>query len=278
MIQKTFGIYGDENKDGLLMIEIGKLHLGCWLKDAGNDKIYSFELFQYEVTDQENIAEIFRQVKLHSKLLNSDYEYSQILWEHEECLLVPLKYYKKELQESFLSKVFGDKNDYTSYCSPKENEKQLVDENVFIFRNSVLWNDAALIHFPKAASSHKYETILKTWEKNKENFHTNFLQLFFYNQHFILLAVKEQKLQLINGFQYQIPADVLYHSLNVCERLQINKEEAVFYLSGLIDLNSGLYSELNQYLLHLKLLQPVAETFAAKEFQDYPLHYFSSFF
>ncbi|MGI8951898.1 MAG: DUF3822 family protein [Chitinophagaceae bacterium] len=271
MIQKTFGIYGDENSLCKLLIEIGTQHVACWLKDTENNKIIAFEFFQYDIKNYEGFNEAVKQIKLNSKLLNGAYTSSQIIWEHEECLIVPLKFYDVDLEENYLTTIFGD-NTNCIYS------RQLMDENVLVYRNAALWNETINNNFTEATLTHKYYFIVTNWLRNKENYSENFIRLLFYNQHFILFAVKEKQLQLINSFQYQTPADALYHSLNTCGRLQMDKHETLFLLSGLIDLQSKLYKELNQYLPHLKLSELAAETLSAQAFKEQPLHYFSSFF
>jgi len=84
-------------------------------------------------------------------------------------------------------------------------------------------------------------------------------------------------LQLIQSFSYKIPADVLYYVLNIFNTYELPSNETIVYASGMIDTASPLYGTLRAYINHFFIEPADKNLFQAEGFQDYPLHYFSSF-
>ena len=123
-------------------------------------------------------------------------------------------------------------------------------------------------HFPAAAASHKICQL----SKELKNSASTCVHTVFYHHHFLLLAVKDNALQLATSIIYQSPKDCLYYILYTMQQLNMPLNETVVLVSGFIDMNSALYKDLYQYI---PLLQP-AEKGMLKD--EYPAHYFTSFY
>ncbi len=270
MVHKTFGIYNPSNPISTLNIEIGKSHVSCWQKDINSDKIFSFELFQFEKSKDESIADIFRVIKHQSEILPHTFDKVEIIWEHPQALIIPDNFYFENEQKKYLSLLFGNVFFHESECNVLEelHVAYYIDEE---------WKKQLSQHFASMISVHKYYKLLKEWSVKKQQLFDEYVQVLLYQNHFILLVSKQKKLQLTNTFTYQTPEDVLYHILNVCERLELNKDQTHFSFSGLIDVESNLFRTLETYLKNIFFIIPSSETLAAEGFQKYPAHYFSSF-
>jgi hypothetical protein len=103
------------------------------------------------------------------------------------------------------------------------------------------------------------------------------LHIIFYHSHFIITAVRDKELQLIQRLVYNSVYEVVYHILNVCERLAMPINETYIVISGLIDLKSALYAELYKYVYHLHIDEAGETAFDKAILSDYPAHYFIPF-
>jgi hypothetical protein len=271
MVQKTFGIYRETSALCQLTIEVGKQHLACTQKIIETGKIFSFELFQFDKIQPDEFPAIFNFIKQQSRLLHLYFPDVQIVWEHPECISVPQELYDEKTGNTYLDLAIG-----INYQTL--NERNVANDVVLVYRVAKLAKDTLLAYFPAAISTHKYYSLLEGRMNKQNTSPDNHMQVLIYEHHFILMVVKDNKWQLTNSFFYKAPEDVLYHILNVCERLDLKKDLVHFYLSGLIDTQSNLYKELELYLLNLNFCVPPPGLLEADGFQEYPAHYFCSFF
>jgi hypothetical protein len=97
----------------------------------------------------------------------------------------------------------------------------------------------------------------------------------FYHDKFIAAFYSAEKLQLIQTFNYQTPEDVAYYLLLICKQFTVRQQEITLSVSGLIDSQSALYSELLKYfptVFEEKLPEGIELKGLLEEF---PAHYFS---
>ena len=86
---------------------------------------------------------------------------------------------------------------------------------------------------------------------------------------------KAGELQLIQTFAYQTPEDAAYYLLLICKQFKIAQTDLVLKISGLIDAQSALYTELLKYFEHVQHEGIPAELSTAGILDEYPSHYFS---
>ncbi|WP_147313895.1 DUF3822 family protein [Deminuibacter soli] len=268
MVQKTFAIYTQLEGTARLYIEAGMSQLACWIKDLQTGQVQAFELFEF---DQDkaliNFGEIFRLIKLHSKILESSYAGTTIIWENEECLLVPEKYAYRVSAGDYLDMVYGHAPGAITAQQPALTANA-------IFRAPRSWKEELDKHFPFAKYTHKFQGI---YAGNHATDITDGVRVFFYRGHFFLILYRDSQLQLIRRFAYQTPEDVVYYILNTFEQYDLSPAETDVCISGLIDLRSALYSELYKYLQNLKVEEYNDEGMEDAAFGEYPYHYFLPF-
>lgn len=260
MIQKLFSIYFNPDETNSLFIEIGKHHIACWC--TGNNKsLQAFEYFTFHDADEhEDFEKIYKEARLHSVLLNNEFSATEVIWEATPFTCVPNELFKPEALDNYVD-VLGKtpfttaqactQQDYTVAFPVKEDVLKLVQR-----------------HFPNAAASHKICQL----SKDLQNSPATAVHTVFYHHHFLLLAVKDNALQLATSITYQSSKDCLYYILYTMQQLNLPLSETPVLVSGFIDMNSPLYKELYQYI---PLLQP-AEKGMLKD--EYPAHYFTTFY
>lgn len=89
---------------------------------------------------------------------------------------------------------------------------------------------------------------------------------------FSVLVTRGSRLLLAQRYTYISPSDVLYILLGICQQFQLVQEAARLLVSGLIERESALFFELNQYFLQLSFREAAWEEGA----DQYPRQYFTA--
>lgn len=271
MVQKTFGIYttsdttADEEQ---LYVELGQRHAAIWTAADSPRTIAAFELFEYEMSPADSMTEMLRQVKLYSRLMDSRYGQTKVIWENQECLLVPDSYHDKEIAPNYLDLMFGN-----AVNTLVQEQQRPATQMTVVFRIPRNWKDAAQQYFPGASFEHKYLNLYDRFSNDPKGIYT-----LFYRNHFILALVKGFKVQLLQTFDYQTPEDALYHILNTCNQYKMDYDTTPVHVEGLIDLNSPMYEEMKKYLRDVSIAVPDNKWQVSGEFNQHPGHYFLPFF
>jgi len=260
MVQKLFSIYFNPDETNALFVEVGTHHIACWCT-GDQQSLQAFEYFTFHNADEhEDFEKIYKEASLHSILLNNEFAATEVIWETTPFTCVPNALFRPEALDNYIE-ILGKspftkaqsctQQDYTVAYPVKEDALQLVQR-----------------HFPKAATSHKICRLSKDLKSSAPTcIHT-----VFYHHHFLMIAVKDNALQLATSISYQSPKDCLYYILYTAQQLNLPLNETVVLVSGFIDINSALYKDLYQYI---PLLQP-AEKGMLKD--EYPAHYFTTFY
>ena len=271
MVQKTFGIYTTTDttaEEERLYVELGQRHVALWTVEETTMQILAFELFEYDMSPLDSLAEVLKQVKLFSRLLDNRYAKTQVIWENQECLLVPNSFHDREIAPNSLDLMFGN-----SVNTLVQEQQRPAEQMTAVFRIPRNWKDAAQQYFPGAGFEHKYLQLYYRFSSDPKGIYT-----LFYRSHFILILVKGFKVQLLQTFDYQTPEDALYHILNTCNQYKMDYDTTPVHVEGLIDLNSPMYEELKKYLRDVSTAEPSGEWQTGSEFAQHPPHYFLPFF
>jgi hypothetical protein len=101
------------------------------------------------------------------------------------------------------------------------------------------------------------------------------IRVMFYADKFIVGAFRDGELLIMQSFNYQTPEDVSYYLLTVLKAHDVRQEDVVLKISGLIDEDSILYTELNKYFEYLVWDPLPAAIDPAGILKQFPSHYFS---
>ncbi len=96
--------------------------------------------------------------------------------------------------------------------------------------------------FPFCIQSHQSSLLINFEKNNKDLLYCNF-----YPEHLTVMLRKNGQLQMIQQFEYTLPEDAVYHLLNVCQSFDTDAAKTILTVSGMIDTDSSLYSELYKY-------------------------------
>jgi hypothetical protein len=104
------------------------------------------------------------------------------------------------------------------------------------------------------------------------------IEVIFYPELIILLAWKNDGLQIIQCFYYETPQDVSYHLLNVARQCQMPPAETRVILSGLVEIGSDLFAAADHYFQFVETAERPEQFNYDPAFEAYPAHFFSPMF
>ncbi|MBC7874346.1 MAG: DUF3822 family protein [Ferruginibacter sp.] len=122
--------------------------------------------------------------------------------------------------------------------------------------------------FPAAAYQHQYALGLKSLTKRYDG---ATLAIDFDTDHFNVIAVSGSQFLLAQTFEYVTPGDVLYYLLKTSQQFSLAQDEVRLQLSGLVEKDSALFKELEQYFIHVECREARWE-----QNSGYPAHFFTS--
>jgi len=239
------------------------------LKGMRPVEIKCFQLDQFKGPQQlaEVLAEIIDRPEFPSGAPNETF----LVYNYPESNLVPERYFSSEVNKSFSNLVYGDLHP----------ELMLTEKipwwdlyNVFRIPSEV--HAALQQRFSTGKYWHFYSLQLKSHKMFNSREELEHMKVIFYTDKLVVIILKEGRLQLIQTFPYQDAKDAVYHLLNCCQQLHLNQDSMKVEISGMVDRNSALYSELHKYFMNLSFEAIEDSIKITDELREFPLHYFSS--
>lgn len=278
MSNKSFSIYSSKDDTiadihDRLLLEVGKTHIACINTNEHKKTISAFELFNFTENEAADFSKLFAALSAESKLLDKSYPATQVFINNEFSLLVPVFKFNKEIAADYLNVIFGEDLLSAIHFDHLPIEPGMM--NAYRVSKSLI----NFLHdnFPKVTFRHTYSNIIKTIVSDISAYPAECIYIRFYNTFLIVTVAKDEKLQLIQSFMYEVPEDILYHLLNIAERFGLNRERLILEISGMIDLHFTLYRNLITYFRHVEV-QNVHSLKLLPGVKEYPLHYFTPFF
>ncbi len=277
MPKKIFSIYspdleGDEGNENLI-IEVAKTHFACLAKSLSKNTIAAFEIF--ELNDGHgDFTELFSNIQEKSKILHKGFKETKVFIQGDTSILVPRQLYTADKAEAFLDTSVGIMGTSKIIIDELDFSSPIV--NVFSMPAKMIDNIAAILG--DIIVEHTYSQILRLlFTAPVSALPEQFLKVQFYNKHFIVAAIADNNLQLIRHFEFEVPRDVLYHLLYIAQQLKFSPETLVLQISGMVDLASPLYAELQGYFTNLEVEQADKGLFHL-DASEFPAHYFTPIF
>jgi hypothetical protein len=278
MIQKTIGLYSEStgyspfNKD-TLVVEVCHQHIVCLVKSETNQNITAFEFFKIEL-DQNDWEDIFYEVRINSGLMDKSYNNTQIFYHFNEAVLVPAYKYNDSSNEAFLNLIFGE----SEKAILKTESLQVNGEKIFtVYRIHPALEETIHRNFLSISEHHVYNGILNGVLNNATHKIADCIYVNFYYKHFVVVAVKNKQLQIIQSFDFTTAEDALYYILNISNKFNVSTNDTLL-LSGIFETNDPLFKYLQQQFKNVLLTVVNEEQCSLEKLAAYPSHYFSPFF
>jgi len=251
-----------------LFTEVGPMGISLAILDRENCFMavvaYNFAggLNENELADK--IVSVFES----EKLFQQRYHKTHIFWAFTDSILVPAELMNAERNSKMLDLVFGDAKD----CIIRSDF--LYKHNLHnVYRSPRNIVDVFSTHLPVATQTHLFSTIV-----NRDMPEGNHLYAGFYSNSVTIMLCREGKLQVVQNFAYNNPADSVFHLLNVCKAFDVTPDTVKLHINGMIDEQSGLYDAIYKYFLNIGF-ENLPEDFKYIEaIKEYPPHFFSHLF
>ncbi len=251
-----------------LFAEAGPMGVSLVVMDTDNYfKAVVTYAFAAEMNDKE-LAEKLKEIFSSENLLQKQYHKTHIFWSFAESILVPAELMNADRNLNMLNLVFGD-------------AKQGVIRSDFLYKHN-LHNvyrtpqpvvDVFSTHLPVATQTHLFTTIA-----NRNLPPGNHLFTVFYSNSITIMLCKEGKLQVVQNFAYNDPADCVFYLLNVCKGFDVQPDSVTLHINGMIDVKSGLYEAVYKYFLKIEF-DTLPEDYTYHEtIKAHPPHFFSHLF
>lgn len=275
MVTQTISISSPSNPShingqAILIAEISNTHLALLIK---NDKsVDAFELYDID-TNKTTWQNIFAAVKNYSKILTFSYTQTTVYLNIAEALIVPSSKYSTESIETYLTAVFGSSASFK--CSAEF--VQIPQTPATIYRIPEQLDVLIKAVFADCNIKHTYTKALENL-LGRDSMIMEIIKVQFYGKFMLVIVVSNNKLQLIQSYNYNSAEDVIYYLLNIVQEFGLNVKSTPVEISGLIDTKSKHFELLENVFGRLSM-----ETLAGQGvFKDYlnvtNAHYYTPFY
>ena len=250
-----------------LVVDIGLRHLHYAIIDRSGNNFQA--VGAYHVKGQLAMDWLEEAGKL--PFLDRDFASVDVTYNLSESVLVPEELHRSSSNPVLLNMVHGDLRNGVH----REDDTH-VQGIKNIYRLPEAFHHQVDRLFPHARFNHLYTCLIR--QLAGSGIPTgDHLHLFFYHHMFVALLIKRGRLQLVQTCPYDLPEDVSYQLLNICEQLGIESSLIPVSVSGSIDPASPLFVEVLKYFVEVSLGDDLGDHGFSPEFAGYPRHYFQTF-
>lgn len=228
-----------------LFIELGQNHISSFIQSAQDASISWFEMKQFkEPISTELVEGYIARLPFEA----ASFEKCHVIHHCIDAVLLPSEHHVEHLDQTILETVSGDLF-----------ERVIKSEDVFQWEitnvygvNTELFTSLEQ-SLPNASHLHTNSVFLKSIFRQLSDMHEQWVKVYFYPSSFTVLVIKDEKLQLLQSYYYETPEDVMYQLLNITEQLILDVTTLYLQVSGLIDEDSVLYTEMKKNFLEISL-------------------------
>lgn len=252
-----------------LLIEISGQAFNYILYTRTPDQLYLLRQYRIYTSGDKTNRDILEEIIAGDSVLQKYASQAAIVYNFPESTIFPAELYSKEVKDPAISLLYGS-IDHQYVFEEAVKEKEMY--NVYLITRDL--HSLLQDKFKGSQYWHLYSLLLQ-WPTSEEKEVPNATRIVFYNDKFIAAVYRQGALQLIQTFAYQTPEDAAYYLLLICKQLRISQHEMTLFISGLIDSQSALYTELLKYfdVVHYESLPATYGTNGLLD--EYPSHYFS---
>jgi hypothetical protein len=252
-----------------LVIELNQQFLHYVVLEE-NDKVLLLRYYQFAAKKAGEVVSFTEEILTSDEVLQQNMKETIVIYNWPENCFVPGALYDKSLDREYLELVHGDF--YNCFVT---SEKIRSADTYNVFRLPASVHESLRRKFPEATYVHQYSAWLdcRGQQPLQEDLSGKISVLFYRNTISIAVIIGEE-VMLVQSMDYQSAEDVAYHLLNVCHQFGLHPEKAVFDISGMIDLNSAMYKELQKYFLLIETERLPEGLKVPDEMSSFPEHFF----
>lgn len=274
MLKPAFNIVAidgdpDELISCILLMEVGEKMFSYVLLNKEKNRFFAVRHYNLDVSHEKTTTEILNEIIKDDKLLQQPVKEIIVVYNFPDASLLPETFFNTAISKPLTELMHGD-----------VHRGLVLSERVQGFSMTNVYRIPREIHsllqqkFAAGKYWHYYTMMLLS-VKNYDVREGAFLKTIFYADQIIVAVLINGQLQLLQSYNYHTPEDVAYYLLKICQQLNIDQEELLLQLSGLIDTNSALYTELQKYFQQIVCEEAPEHTTLNGLADQYPAHYFS---
>lgn len=223
-----------------LLLEIGRDHCSYayWHRPTNTIDQLQFISFQ-ETEGEEHLPTILEAIQQHR------FQSVHVCSAFPQSILVPWKYFTDNYEaldiiydqpsQEYLHDRIAEWQMVNMYALPKYLHQQLQQS------------------FSGAEFVHAYTPTIKVYNGYVADHQ---LMVHVTPQYFRVLLKKSASIQLAQTYSYTTPLDVVYYLLKICYEFGLEQSSVYVILSGLVEKDSALYTELEQYFVNVHFAHP----------------------
>jgi hypothetical protein len=190
----------------------------------------------------------------------------------QEMVLVPAAVHQPEINSTIIQTIHGDLEDWQVL---EDDVHQWELYNVYGWKSELL--SIVAERFPQVRHVQFVTGALRSLFKSLSIEKDQLIKLYFYQKELIVVALKDSQLQIAQSFQFETPQDVIYHLLNLVDRLKLDLATVILEVSGLIDVKSETWKELNKFFIEVQLDEFSNLQVDESLEESIPAHYYTPF-
>lgn len=226
--------------------------------------IYHFS----ENTSNETAAGYIHQVLADQPVLQQKYHKVNIIYGYAQSILVPHRFMNEKVNNAMLELLYGDSMDRVART---DFMYKYDTHNLYIIPSVI--EMVITRYFAFATYTHLFSVLPEV-----VNDAGNHMYCIFSTEQFNVLLIREGKLQVMQNHRFKNPDDVSYHLLHLCKSFEVDVQNILVRLSGMIDVSSILYSELYKYFLQIQFDTLPEQYQYPGEIEKKSAHYYSHLF
>lgn len=255
--------------DKKLCIEIGTHFYTYCISDPSGKQIIEFGCVETgKPVSAADLISLFE----HDQIGKSSFVDVVLVHNCHEMVLVPAAVHQPEINSTIIQTIHGDLNDWQVM---EDDVHQWELFNVYGWRPELLHVVAE--RFPQVRHIQFMTAALRALFKSLSIEKEQLIKLYFYQKEMIVVVMKDSQLQLAQSFHFETPQDVIYHLLNLVDRLKLDLATVILEVSGLIDIHSETWKELNKFFVEVQLDELSSVTAGASAEESMPVHYYTPF-
>lgn len=253
-----------------LIVEVSNQHIAIIEKNAQSTQ--AFEYYEINATPTE-WERIFNVIKNLSKILSKTYSDTTVYINNSETLIVPAKKYNRESTETYLTAIYGDNNQVITNADLVNIE----DNPVTVYRCAASLNHTIKNHFVSFTYKNIYTKILENLF-GKERMLMEMIKVQFYQKTMLVVVIYDNKLMLIQTYNYSSPEDIIYYLLNIVQEFNLSVKSTPVEVSGLIDVSSRHFELLENIFGRLSLEVIANDHLFTEHFNGNQAHWYTPFY
>lgn len=254
-----------------LLVEVNPNSFSYVLLNQRNMSPLTVKYFEVDPGKDHPLTEVLQEILQQEELLHRPVKETLLVYNFPESSLVPEPLFSIDNNKEIIDTLHGNLQKGLVL-----SEKIPWWEFFNVYRISSDLHQLLQQQFSAGKYWHYYSLMLKSYKMFDSVDNQDCLKVIFYSDKMVVLAIRENKIHLMQTFQYQDAKDAIYNLLNVSHQMALDPEKIKLLVGGLIDRKSALSDELLKYFMHV-IFEEIDESIkVTDELKELPLHYFSS--